>query len=53
MKFYTYIKETIKNNVSPSKFNFFFKSWNLNQMIFKRSLVRYGMIMLMVKTFLS
>jgi len=32
MKFYTYIKETIKDNPSHQSFQFFLRSWNLNYM---------------------
>jgi hypothetical protein len=35
MKFYTYIKKTIKNNISHQIFQFFLRPWNLNKMIFK------------------
>jgi hypothetical protein len=42
MKSYTYIRETIKNNPSHQKFQIFLKSWNLDYMILKCSLVFYG-----------
>jgi len=38
MKLYTYIKETIKNNLSHQSFQFFLRLWNLDQMILKCSL---------------
>jgi hypothetical protein len=55
MKIYTYIKEIIKNNVSDQSqcLNYFLRSWNLNQMIFKCSLVHNGIIMLMIMISLS
>jgi len=53
MKFYKYIKETINKNISHQSFQFFSKSWNLDQMIFKCSLVHYGMTMLMIMIFLG
>jgi hypothetical protein len=53
MVFYTYIKETINNNLSHQSFQFFLSSWNLNKMIFKCSLVHYGMKMLMIMIFLG
>jgi hypothetical protein len=34
MKFYTYIKEIIKNNLSHQSFQIFLKLWNLNQITF-------------------
>jgi len=43
MKFYTYIKETINNNISHQIFQFFLSLWNLNHMILKCSLLHYGM----------
>jgi hypothetical protein len=53
MKFYTYKNKTIKNkNLPYQSFQFFFKSWNLNQMFLKCALVYYGMIMLMIMIFL-
>jgi hypothetical protein len=53
MKFYTYIKETIKDNLSHQSFQFFLRSWNLDKMILKCSLVHYGMKMLMIMIFLG
>jgi hypothetical protein len=53
MKFYTYIKETIKDNPSHQSFQFFLRSWNLDYMILKCSLVIYGMKMLMIMNFLG
>ncbi len=40
MKFYKYIKKTIKNNLSHRSFKFFLRSWNLNKKILKCSLVK-------------
>ncbi len=53
MKFYTYIRETIKNNICHQGFQFFLRSWNLDEMFLKCSLVQYGMIMLMIMIFLK
>ncbi len=41
VKFYTFIKKTIKNNISHQSFQFFLRLWNLDQMNFKCSLVYY------------
>jgi hypothetical protein len=48
MKFYTYIEETIKKNLSHQSFQFFLRLWNLNEIISKCSLVHYGMIIFIV-----
>jgi len=48
MKFYTYKKETIKNNLPYQHLQFFLRSWSLNQMILQYSLIHDGMIMLMI-----
>jgi len=53
MKFHTYIKENINNNISHQSFQFFLRLWNLDQMIFKCSLVHYGMKLLMIMIFLG
>jgi hypothetical protein len=53
MKFYTYIKENIYNNLPHQGFQFFLRSWNLDLMILKCSLVYYGMTMLMIMSFLG
>jgi hypothetical protein len=53
MNFYTYIKETIKNNLSHQSFQFFLRSWNLDHMILKCSLVHNGMTMLTIMIFLG
>jgi len=53
MKFYTNKKETIKKNLSHQSFQNFLRSWNLNQMILKCSLIHYVMIMLTIMTLLS
>jgi hypothetical protein len=37
MKFYTYIKETIKNNLSHRSFQKKLRLWNLDQMIIECS----------------
>jgi hypothetical protein len=34
-------------------FQIFLRSWNINQMIFKSSLVHYGVTMLMIMIFLG
>ncbi len=49
MIFYTYKKETTKNNLPYQCLQFFLRSWSLNQMILKCSLIHYGMIMSMIK----
>jgi hypothetical protein len=51
MKVYKYIKEIIKNIVSHQSFQFFLRWWNLDQMIFKCSLIHYG-VMIMIMTML-
>ncbi len=48
MKFYTYIKDTIMNNISHQSFQLFLRSWNFDEMILECSLLHYGMIMLMI-----
>jgi len=53
MKFYAYKEEPIKKKIPHQNFQFFFRSWNLDQMILKCSLVHYGMIMLMIMIFLG
>jgi len=53
MKFYTYKKIKLKNNLPRQNFQFFLRLWNLYQMIFKCSLVQYVMIMLMAMIFLG
>jgi hypothetical protein len=53
MKFYTYIKETIKDNPSHQSFQICLRSWNLDYMILKCSLIHYGMKMLMIMIFLG
>jgi len=52
MKYYTYLKETIKNNLSYQFLFLFLRLWNLDEMIFKCSLIHYGMTMLMILVFL-
>jgi len=51
MKFYTYIKETIKNDLPHQSFKFFLRSWNLDKKIFICSLVHYGMTIVMIMIF--
>jgi hypothetical protein len=53
MKFYTYKKATIKNNLPHESFLFFLKSCSLNKMIFKCLLIHYVMIMLMIMILLG
>jgi hypothetical protein len=53
MKFYTYIKETIKKNIPYQSFYFFLRLWNLDHMILKCSLVHYGITMLMIMILLG
>ncbi len=48
MKFHTYIKDTIMNNISHQSFQLFIRSWNFDEMILECSLLHYGMIMLMI-----
>jgi hypothetical protein len=50
---YTYIKKTMKKNLSCQSFQIFLRLWNLDQISFKFSLVHYGMMMLMIMIFLS
>jgi hypothetical protein len=55
MKFYTYKNKTIlkiNKNLPYQSFQFFLKSWNLNQFFKKCPLLYYGMIMSMIMIFL-
>jgi hypothetical protein len=52
-KFYTFKEEPIKNILPYQDFQFFSSSWNLDKMIFKCSLIHYGMIVLMIMIFLG
>ncbi len=54
MKFYTYKKETIKNNMFHQSFQFFLRPCGILIRWFKKcSLVYYGMIMFMIMIFLG
>jgi hypothetical protein len=46
-------KKAIKKNLSCQSFQFFLRSSNLDQIIFKYSLVHNGMMMLMIVIFLG